>query len=129
VRTAAFKQRGIGVLGFLTIAVMVGFFVMSAIRIAPGYIEYLTVKDVAMRVASEFNRDEDRIADMRRSFADYLNTNQVKSISYKDIIIERREGQIIIDASYEERIPMVWRIDAVVKYDDLVFVAGEKYDD
>lgn len=123
------RQRGMSIMGFLLIAMMVGFFVMMGIRIAPGYIEYLTVRDIVKRVASEFDRDVDRIADMRRSFADYLNTNQVKSISYKEIVIERREGRIIIDASYEERIPIAWRIDAVIKYDDLEFIAGEKYDD
>jgi hypothetical protein len=44
-----------------------------------------------------------------------------RTIDYRDVEIERAEGKIFIDASYEERIPLVWRIDAVVKYDDLVF--------
>ncbi len=126
--TTGHKQRGISILGFLMIAIMVGFFVMAGLRIAPGYFEYLTVRDIAQRVASEFDREVDTIADIRRSLADYLNTNQVKSISYKEIIIERREGEIVIDASYEDRQPLFWRIDAVVKYDDLIFVAGTSYD-
>ena len=126
--TTAHKQRGISVLGFLMIAIMVGFFVMAGLRIAPGYFEYLTVRDVVQRVATEFDLDVDNIADIRRSLADYLNTNQVDAISYKEIIIERREGEIVIDASYEDRQPLFWRIDAVVKYDDLLFVAGTSYD-
>ena len=126
--TTAHKQRGISILGFLMIAIMVGFFVMAGLRIAPGYFEYLTVRDIVKRVATEFDRDIDNISDIRRSLADYLNTNQVKSISYKEIIIERRDGEIVIDASYEDRQPLFWRIDAVVKYDDLLFVAGSSYD-
>ncbi len=126
--TTVHKQRGISILGFLMIAIMVGFFVMAALRIAPGYFEYLTVRDIVQRVATEFDRDVDTIADIRRSLADYLNTNQVDSISYKEIIIERRDGEIVIDASYEDRQPLFWRIDAVVKYDDLLFVAGSSYD-
>jgi hypothetical protein len=125
----AYKQRGMGMLGFITIGVMVGFFVMSAIQIAPGYIEYLTIRDISIRVAEEFDEEQDTISDIRRSLAGYLNTNQIKDIDYRDVIIERREGKIIIDSSYEERIPLVWRIDAVVKYADLQFVAGERYSD
>lgn len=125
----AYKQRGMGMLGFITIGVMVGFFVMSAIQIAPGYVEYLTIRDICIRVAEEFDPEQDTISDIRRNLAGYLNTNQIKDIDYRDIIIERREGKIIIDSSYEERIPLVWRIDAVVKYADLQFVAGEKYSD
>jgi hypothetical protein len=35
----------------------------------------------------------------------------------------------MIDAGYEQRIPLLWRIDAVVKYNDLVFEAGVDYTD
>jgi hypothetical protein len=128
VTATAHRQRGMSILGFLMIAIMVGFFVMSGLRIAPGYFEYLTVRDIVERVAGEFDTEVDTISDIRRSLADYLNTNQVDSISYKEIVIERRDGEIVIDASYEDRQPLFWRIDAVVKYDDLIFIAGTSYD-
>ncbi|MFT7288617.1 MAG: hypothetical protein ACI87W_002739 [Halieaceae bacterium] len=122
-------QKGMGILGLLIIAVMVGFFVMSAIRIAPGYFEYLSVRDIVIRVAGEYREGETTIADIRRSLAGYFNTNQVKGIDYREVDIVRDEGQTIINSSYEDRIPLLWRIDAVVKYDDLVFIAGEDYSD
>jgi dsRNA-specific ribonuclease len=104
---------------------MVGFFVMSGIRIAPGYVEYLTIRDTVIRVAEEYDREEDTIADIRRALSPATSTpTRSKESDYKDVEIERREGDIFIDASYEQRIPLVWRIDAVVKYDDLVFEAG-----
>ena len=123
-RTAR-QQRGMGLLGLLIIAIMVGFFVMSAIRILPGYLEYMSVRDIVTRVASEYDRDGDTFSELRRKLADYFNTNQIKTLNPRDIEITRDEGDVIINASYEQRIPLVWRIDAIVKYDDLVFVAGE----
>jgi hypothetical protein len=119
------RQRGMGLLAMLIIAIMVGFFVMSAIRILPGYLEYMSVRDIVLRVAGEYNREQDTFSDLRRKLADYFNTNQIKSLDPKDIEISREEGDVIINANYEQRIPLVWRIDAIVKYDDLVFVAGE----
>jgi hypothetical protein len=123
------RQQGLGLLGMLTIAVMVGFFVMSGIRIAPGYVEYLTIRDIVIGLAEEY--DENAIpsptfgalwpaSSTPTRSSPRLPRNRGKS---------RKEGKIIIDASYEERIPLVWRIDAVVKYDDLVFIAGESYSD
>jgi hypothetical protein len=123
------RQRGIGMLGLITIGVMVGFFVMSAIRIAPGYIEYLMVRDIVIQIAEDFDQEEDTIADIRRTLSTELNTNQVKSIEYQEVEILRKDGRVVINANYEDRIPLVWRIDAVVKYDDLEFIAGEKYSD
>lgn len=118
------SQRGMSLPGILIIALMVGFFVTAGIRIAPSYIEYLTVKEVVERVASEFNREQDTIADVRRKLAKILNTNQVYDIDYKDIEVYREDGKTWIDARYEVRVPMVWRIDAVVKFDDLLYEAG-----
>ncbi len=122
-------QRGMGILAMATIAIMVGFFVMSAIKIAPGYAEYRAVRDVVIRVAGEYDENEDTISDIRRAIANYFNTNQIRRLNPRDVEITRREGDIVINANFEDRIPLVWRIDAVVKYDDLEFVAGEDYSD
>lgn len=121
------RQAGMGLLGMLTIATMAGFFVMAGLKIAPGYVEYLQVKDVIIRVAEEYDTEEDTISDIRRSLAGYLNTNQIKAIDYRTVEIARKSGKVVINANYEDRIPLVWRIDAVVRYDDLVFNAGETY--
>ncbi|MEM9314943.1 MAG: DUF4845 domain-containing protein [Pseudomonadota bacterium] len=123
------RQRGIGLLGMLIIAVMVGFFVMSAIRITPGYFEYLSVREVVIRVAEEYDPNADTFTDLRRKLADYFNTNQIKALHPREIELSRDEGKVVINANYELRIPLVWRIDAVVKYDDLVFIAGQTYSD
>mgnify|MGYP003112149799 CR=1 FL=1 len=123
------NQRGMGLLGMLAIAVMVGFFVMSGIKIMPGYMEYLSIYDTVARVAEEYDDDEDTISDIRRKLADYFNTNQIRRIHYRDVDITRRDGEVFINANFEDRIPLVWRIDAVVRYDDLEFMAGERRDD
>lgn len=118
------SQRGMSLPGILVIATMVGFFVTAAIRIAPKYIEYLTVKEVVERVADDFNREQDTISDLRRKLGTALNTNQIYDVDYKDIKVYREDGKTWIDARYEARVPLVWRIDAVVKFDDLMFEAG-----
>ncbi|MFK7828390.1 MAG: DUF4845 domain-containing protein [Congregibacter sp.] len=121
------NQQGMGILAMLAIAVMVGFFVMSGIRITPGYVEYLSVREMVIRIAGEFDQEEDTISDIRRDLATDFNTSQIKGTTYQAVDISRKDGRVIINANYEQRIPLVWRIDAVVKYDDLVFVAGEDY--
>ncbi|MFT4768873.1 MAG: hypothetical protein ACI8RN_002012 [Glaciecola sp.] len=123
------KQQGMGMLGMLTIGVMVGFFVMSGIRIAPGLIEYQTIRELVIQAAEGYDDDEDTIADIRRALSGSFNMNQIKTIKPRDIEIIRKDGKVMLNANYEDRIPLFWRIDVVVKYDDLVFVAGEVYND
>ena len=123
------RQRGLSLPAILIIAMMVGFFIMVGLRMAPSYIEYLQVREVVTKVAEEYNREEDTIADVRRKLATLLNTNQIYGIDYKDIEVFREEGRTWIDARYEARVPVAWRIDAVIKFDDLKFEAGRSYPD
>ncbi|MDP5053745.1 MAG: DUF4845 domain-containing protein [Congregibacter sp.] len=119
------RQQGLGLLSMLVIAMMAGFFVMSAIRIIPGYVEYKTVRELIVEAAEEFDPEQGTISDIRRMLAGSFNMNQIKALQLKDVEIIRENGKVVIDASYEDRIPLFWRIDAVVKYDDLTFIAGE----
>jgi hypothetical protein len=38
--------------------------------------------------------------------------------------VVHRNGKIYIDANYEVRLPIMGRIDAVMKFDDLVYQVG-----
>ena len=118
------SQAGMSIPGMLVIAIMVGFFVMCGIRMTPIYLEYLTVKRIMEDVASEFKPEEDQIRDIRRKISNMLNTNQVYGLEPKEVEVFRKDGKTIIDASYEARIPIMGRIDAVMNFDDLVYVAG-----
>lgn len=120
------RQAGMSIPGMLAIAIMVGFFVMCAIRMVPSYFEYLTVKEIVTKVATEFNPEEDTIADIRRKLANLLNTNQVYGIQPREIEVFRKDGKTYIDARYEVRIPVMGRIDAVMNFDDLEMQAGQK---
>lgn len=118
------RQTGMSLPGMLAIGIMVGFFVMCGIRMAPSYFEYLTVKDIVTKVAAEFEPTTDTIADIRRRIASTFNTNQVYGLKPGDVEIFRKEGRTYINANYEARIPVMGRIDAVIRFDDLEMEAG-----
>lgn len=119
------RQSGMSILGILAIAIMVGFFVMCALRLAPSYFEYLTVKEIVTKVANEYESDKKTIRELRRSLENLLNTNQVYGVKSKDIEIYRKNGKTFIDANYEARIHVMGRIDAVMNFDDLKLEVGQ----
>ena len=59
------QQAGLSIPGMLIVAIMVGFFAMCGLKMAPGYFEYLSVKEIVNKTASQFNPEEDNIADIR----------------------------------------------------------------
>ena len=118
------RQSGISILGVLTIMLMVGFFIMCAIRMVPGYLEYVGVKDIIARMAMETEVENESISDIRRNIANIFNTNQIYLLAPEDVEVYSKEGKTYIDANYEVRLPIVWRIDAVMKFDDLLYEVG-----
>lgn len=120
------RQAGLSIPGMLLIAAMVGFFVMCGIRMVPPYFEYLSVREIITTIAREHNPEEENIGDIRRRVANTFNTNQIYDLKPKDVQVYRKEGETFIDASYEVRVPVMGRIDAVLNFDDLKFVAGNK---
>ena len=118
------RQGGMSLLGMLAIAMMVGFFVMCAIRMAPPYFEYLSVRNIVESIASEHGAEQFGLNDIRRRIGNQFNTNQIYHLKPKEVEVYRKDGQTYIDANYEVRIPVMGRIDAVLKFDDLLYVAG-----
>lgn len=118
-------QKGMSIPGMLIIAIMVGFFIMAAIRLVPPYVEHLSVKKIVQEVAREHDPNSQSTAKIRRALGMQFNTSQIYGLKVEDIDIYRKKGKTYIDANYEVRVPMVGPIDAVIKFDDLLFIAGQ----
>lgn len=117
-------QTGMSIPGMLVVAVMVGFFVMCIIRMWQPYFEYLSVRNIIQNISSEHGAADLRVTDIRRSIAKNFNTNQIYELNPREVEVYRREGKTYIDARYEVRIPIMGRIDAILNFDDLVYIAG-----
>ncbi len=119
------RQSGMSIVGMLCVAVMVGFFAMCGIRMTPVYLEYLTVKKVITKIATEPGAVDMSIADIRRKIANTFNTNQIYALRPRDVEVYRKEGKTYIDSGYEIRVPVAGRISAVMDFKDLVLIVGQ----
>lgn len=118
------RQSGMSIPGILAVMIMVGFFLMCAVRMSPAYFEYLSVKQIISKIAMEHDPESQGIRQIRRKIADIFNTNQIYLLQPEEVEIFRKKGKTYIDAGYEVRLPVMGRIDAVLNFDDLLFVVG-----
>lgn len=98
---------------------------MCAIRMAPPYFEYLSVKDIIVKIATEHDARDKSPADLKRKIANVFNTNQIYELEPQAVKVFRRNGKTYIDANYEVRLHIMWRIDAILNFDDLLYQVGE----
>jgi hypothetical protein len=102
----------------------VGFFAMCALRMVPPYLEYLSVKEIITKVATEKPAGDVTIPDLRRRIDNLFNTNQIYALDPRAVKVYRKDGKTYIDASYEVRTPVAGRVDSIMTFDDLKLVVG-----
>jgi len=114
------RQGGFTFWGIAFNILVLGGFLVLLLRIAPAYLEYMTIKDIVNRAGEEFDPVNDGLQDIRTRIRKLLNTSQVYDIKAEDIEIYREKGKVVIDATYEVRFPLVWIVDGVMHFDDLI---------
>ena len=115
------RDAGFGLCATTTNLVFLGLLLIAALRVAPSYFEYLTVKDIVMRAVVEQPVSGETVPQLKNRLAALLVTNQVRGIQIEDIAIYPERGVIVIDARYETRFPLFWILDGVMQFDDLIF--------
>jgi len=119
------RQRGATLITMLVLAMMVGTLVTMGLRVTPAYLEYRTVRSVLKSVASEAALNEAPMRETTRRIEALFNTNQIYALKPSEVKVTRESGKFTIDGRYETRTHLFANIDAVIKFEDLVFVVGE----
>ena len=118
-------ESGMSLLSIICILFILGFFAICLIRMVPPYVEYLTVKSIISKIAMDPDSTMETSATIRRKIANIFNSNQIYELAPEDVEVYRLKGKIYIDGDYEVRMPIVWRIDAILKFDDLLYQVGD----
>ena len=120
-RIVSAYQGGITFWTLLVYLLVFGGVLILSLRIAPSYLEYLTVKDIVERAVDDFDPQTQSSTEIRTRIRKLLHTSQVDVIDANDIEIYRERRKIVIDANYEVRFPLFWIVDGVMNFEDLIF--------
>lgn len=118
------RQRGFTLWTLVSNGFVLAVVLIFALRVAPEYMTYMTVKDVIQRAGEDFNQRDETLQDLRIKIAKLMRSSQVYDVKADDIKVYRERGTVFIDARYEARFPLFWIIEGVMKFDDLVVEAG-----
>ncbi|MDG1771448.1 MAG: DUF4845 domain-containing protein [Luminiphilus sp.] len=120
-RIVSAYQGGFTFWTLLVYLLVFGGALILSLRIAPSYLEYLTVKDIVERAVDDFDPQTQSSTEIRTRIRKLLHTSQVDVIDANDIEFYRERRKIVIDANYEVRFPLFWIVDGVMNFEDLIF--------
>jgi len=110
------QQRGLTMIGFLFVAVMLVFVAMLAMKLVPAYIEYFSVKKVLSSMGQESDIKSKSNAEIRTDFANRASVAYVTVVKPEDLSVDRRGGTPVISANYTFRTKLFGNISLVADF-------------
>ena len=114
------RQTGLTTLTWLLVVMAAGFFLVCLVKIGPVYMESWTVKSIITQAAEEARGEGLGKAQVHERISKKLLINTVAGMTLADVEVSGQGDDMVIDAAYEVRKPLMFNIDVVVKFDDMI---------
>ena len=112
------RGRGWTFLSFMFVVMLFFSTVILAIKMIPGYIEYVSVRQALARLAANPALDEMTEAQIRESFNKAANVDRIYTVSGDDLVIKRDDfGNTAISVTYAYKTPFVANVSVVLDFD------------
>jgi len=110
------KQRGLSMIGFLFVAVVLFFVAMLAMKLVPAYIEFFSVKQILATLGQDPATKSMSNTEIRNSFLRRANVGYVTVVKPEDLSIDRSGRETVISTNYVFRTPLIANISLVVDF-------------
>ena len=122
------RQRGMTLLGFLMVLVIVAFFLFIGMKLFPVYSEYYGVR-TSLKALQQEPGIASKTPDQVRALLDNkFYISYVTTPKAKDIKITRRGGEYIVQVKYERRGNLVYNLDYIASFDKTVSLTRQGVD-
>jgi len=124
----AHSQRGLTLLGFLIVLVVLAFFAFIGMKLFPVYSEYYAVRSSLSALQQEPGiaaRSPDQIRELlnRKWYISY-----VKTPTQKNVKVTKRGGEYIVTVAYERRGNLLYNLDYIAVFDKSVSLTRQGVD-
>jgi hypothetical protein len=121
------KQRGVTFITLVFIFVIFAFFLLTGLKLFPGYNEFFSVKSAMNGLAEEENIGKMTRKQMWGSLYKRFDINSVTTPTYDDLYVEYNKETKMREISifYEVRVPMFGNVDAVMVFDAPIEVPAD----
>ncbi|TAN07940.1 MAG: DUF4845 domain-containing protein [Rhodanobacteraceae bacterium] len=117
------RQSGITLIGFVIILIIAAFFVYTAMKLVPAYMDYFNVAKALNTVATQSTSGNMSVEEVQRQ----LDTQQLsqyfadEDIQAKNIsVLTNPNGGSSLKLSYDKKIPWIYNIDFLVHFQKTV---------
>jgi type II secretory pathway pseudopilin PulG len=116
------RQEGISLVGLILLLAVLGLALVLGMKILPTYTEYRAIKNAIVTAKAAGGS----VAEIQKSFDANATTGYISSISGRDLVIEKQNGETEVSFAYEKKIPLVGPASLLLEYEGTTAKAGVK---
>jgi Tfp pilus assembly major pilin PilA len=109
------RERGITLIGFIFVAIVVVTVALIGFRVLPAYIEYYSVQK-ALQTALD-DSPTGNLAEIRRAFDRKLSAGYVESVRPTDIQVSRQGNVITASIEWQRVLHMIGNASILLEFD------------
>lgn len=112
------RQRGLSLISWMVILVVVAILGTAAFRMIPAYLEYNTISTAIRSLLQDNKVAMMSGGEIRAALDKRFLINQVNAITVNDLKISKEGGVMVIATDYEVREPLFYNISIVMTFKD-----------
>lgn len=116
VRATHARQRGLSMIGFLFVAMVLVFIAILGMKLVPAYIEFASVKKILAAMSQESDLKSKSNAEIRSDFMKRAGVSYVTVVKPEDLSIDRRGGVPVITVEYAFRTPLFGNLALIADF-------------
>ncbi len=110
------SQKGISFLNFILFLSVFGLLAVTAMKMAPSYLEFNSIKQAVEAVASESGSKNLSNSEIRKRLDKRFNVNYVNSIKGRDVRIVKTGSRKDLLVNYEVRKPLFYNVSVIMLF-------------
>jgi len=109
------KQRGVSFLVIFLVFVVLALAAVGAMKIAPAYSEFMTIKKVVTAIAGSEGRTGS-VNEIRKAFDRRANIDNITAVTPGELEISKDGGEVVISFAYAKRIPLFANVSLLIDF-------------
>jgi len=108
-------QRGMSMIGFLFVAVVVIIVAIIGFRMLPSYVEYFTIQKAVEQSLRE--APDPQPAVVRKAFDKFIAADYIDSVRASDLLIERQGNVMVASVAWQKQLHMVGNVSLLLDFE------------
>jgi hypothetical protein len=111
------RQKGISLLGVMVVGFVLVVLTVLVMKVAPEYIEYFGIVENVNAVAADPSLRDANVSAVRLAYARRAEINQIKSVTYQDLVVAKDGGIWRISFAYSKTIPLFANVSLLLDFE------------